>query len=92
MFIRSQDGSMIIDSKAIMAKESPRSEEMQMDKYLVTYEYRQRSGRNYLATGIKTEILTLDELNQRIDSYQDDGEYLKILFCQKLDDKEAHSR
>lgn len=54
-----------------------------MDKYLVTYEYKEKYG-SLIFTKTKTEVLTLEVLEKgirNIDSYDD---YLKILFCQKL--------
>lgn len=54
-----------------------------MDKYLVSYEYKEKNG-NLILTKTKTEVLTSEILEKgvaRIDSYDD---YLKILFCQKL--------
>lgn len=54
-----------------------------MDKYLVTYEYKERDG-SLILTKTKTEVLTSEILEKgirNIDSYDD---YLKILFCQKL--------
>lgn len=54
-----------------------------MDKYLVTYEYKEKDG-SLILTKTKTEVLTSEILEKRIrniDSYDD---YLKILFCQKL--------
>lgn len=55
-----------------------------MDKYLITYEYKKRNGNSFLITGIKTEILTMSQLKQKTNDYKDDGEYLKVIFCQKL--------
>lgn len=55
-----------------------------MDKYLITYEYKKRNGNSFLITGIKTEILTMSQLKQKTNEYKDDGEYLKVIFCQKL--------
>lgn len=55
-----------------------------MNKYLVTYEYKERINNYVTNTGISTNIFTLDELKKTINRYQNSDGYIKILFCEKL--------
>lgn len=57
--------------------------EVKMDKYLVTYEYKEKDG-SLILTKTKTEVLTAEILEKGIKYIDSHDDYLKILFCQKL--------
>lgn len=52
-----------------------------MDKYLITYDYKEKNG---CLISTKTEVLTADELKKLTlnnDFYEN---YIKVVFCEKL--------
>lgn len=54
-----------------------------VDRYLVTYEYKEKNGR-LITTKTKTEIISSELLEKGIRNIDSHDDYLKILFCQKL--------
>lgn len=55
-----------------------------MEKYLVTYDYKVMNGR-FISIKTKTEVLTVEELSSLTKNNDFYDNYMKIVFCEKLE-------
>jgi len=54
-----------------------------VDRYLITYKHKERSG-SLVYTKTKTEVLTIDELENLTKGNTRDDNNMEIIFCQKV--------